>query len=54
MSVCGATEEEQNINLSWSIIDDAWIVLCDKCGASGGMNDGREDAIEAWNRRTDT
>lgn len=52
---CGAREhdEDQPINVGWVIELDAWQVSCDRCGASGGINDGRAEAIEAWNRRAE-
>lgn len=50
---CGAkeTDKDQPINLECVYEDDAWMVVCDRCGATGGENDGRAEAIEAWNRR---
>ena len=50
---CGAkeTDKDQPIGVGWVIEVDAWQVICDRCGASGGLNDGRLEAIEAWNRR---
>lgn len=47
---CGATEEEQDVNVGWVIGDDMWIVSCDNCGACGPEVDSGAGAIEAWNR----
>ena len=51
---CGAREDDkdQPVNVGW-VIDDAWQVSCDRCGASGAEHDGRAEAIEAWNRRAE-
>ena len=52
---CGAkeTDKDQPVNVGWVIEDDAWMVVCDRCGAAGAEHDGRAEAIEAWNRRAE-
>lgn len=30
-----------------------WRVKCDKCGAEGPIADSKEEAIDAWNKRSD-
>lgn len=55
---CGAKEEDEDEPLGvWMSVDFAdWQVECFRCGANTGWfnRQDREEAIEAWNRRSET
>ena len=50
---CGAraNDDDQPLTLGYLYELETYAVNCDRCGASGGMSELRDEAVWLWNRR---